>query len=349
MNVDNKDILMLEYTNVCFRNIPIISNCSSCSYGPLCQFSTAYYSITSFQSIVCSIERIPVALVISIFLLASLMNLLAIGTMRRPKPLERGSGIYRLWISIIGQIGLTILVIHLLLEKLNYQWISCYILEYLRKAIHALYDSLTACLVLDRTMIIYQGIAFDKLASCRKAKLVITISIVYHLLSIIYEPFYRHIAYSIDRNWCILKFSHHSFSYYYRILNLVHFILPYGINLIFPFFWIFMLTKHKSTLNANHSTWKNLKKVLSSYRYNIIATYILVLLNTPRLISMFYLTCIEQPWQNTIYIIAYFFSFIPLLINLFIFVLISPTYRPEFFEFLQYMIRYGRRIRYQIA
>ena len=334
----------------CFSNLTQIRACSSCSYGPVCQFTTANYGITSLQTIFCSIEHIPITIVIGIFLLASTLNLLAIGTMRRPKPLERSSGIYRLWISIIGQIGLTVLVSHILLDKFNYQTINCYILEYLRKAIHALYDSLTACVVLDRTMIIYQGLAFNKLASCRIAKLAIPILTIYHLMSIIYEPFHRYTTnYPVGRNWCILELSNHLYSFHNRISNLVHFILPYGINCIVPFFWIFMLTKHKSTLHTNHSTWMNLKKVLFTYRHNLITTYTLVLLNTPRLISTFSFTCIEQPWQNTVYIIAYFISFIPLLTNLFIFVLLSPTYRPEFFEFIQHMIRYGHRIQYNIA
>lgn len=342
MKVDSKDRL------VCFGNTTA-SDCSSCSYGPLCQFTTTYYGITSFQTVLCSIEHIPVSLLIGIFLLASISNLLAMGTMSRPKPVERGGGIYRLWISIIGQIGLTVIVSQIFLEKFNYETINCYLLEYLRKALHALYDSLTACIVLDRAMIIYQGIAFSKIGSCRVAKIVIPILTIYHLMSIIYEPFYRHIATSFNRDWCVLKFPHHAFSFYYKMSNLLHFILPYAINFIFPFFWIFMLTKHKSTLHTNHSNWMNLKKVLFTYRYNIITTYTLVLLNTPRLISMFSLTCIEQSSQNTVYILAYFCSFIPLLANLFIFILPSPTYRPEFVEFIQHILRYRHRIQYNLA
>lgn len=348
MEAVGKDRLKIPPIDLCFGQTNR-SDCSSCSYGPFCQFTTAYYGITSFQTILCSMKNISLMLVSGIYILASLSNLLAIGTMFRPKLLRRGAGIYRLWLFIIGQIGLTVLVSQIFLQKFHSEILNCYVLEYLQKALHASYHSLTACIILDRTMMIYKGIAFIKIGSCRVAKLTIPILTIYHLISIIYEPFCRHISPSFDRNWCVLTFPHHAFSYYYRISNLLHFILPYAINLIFPFFWILMLTKQKSTLHTNNSKWMNLKKVLFTYRYNIITTYLLVLLNTPRLITMLSLTCIERISQNTVYILAYFSSFIPLFTNLFIFVLLSPIYRSQFLEFLQHILRYRYRMQYNSA
>jgi hypothetical protein len=118
---------MSENDAFCFLNSTITAHCSSCSYGPLCQFTTAYYGITSFQSLLCSFESISVSIIVSILLLGSLLNLLSIGTFFQPKARENGSGIYRLWTSIVGQIGLIIVVSYILLEKTNNELISCYI------------------------------------------------------------------------------------------------------------------------------------------------------------------------------------------------------------------------------
>ncbi len=222
-------------------------------------------------------------------------------------------------------------------------------MEYLRKVLHALYDSLTACTILERTMVIYQGISFNKVSSRRVAKLLIPILILYHFVSIFHEPFYRKIIYSLNRSWCILKFTNHALLNYVSATNLFHFILPYLINLILPVVWILTLTKNKSTLHKSTSIWINLKKVLSTYKHTIITNYILVLLNTPRFIFTFYLTCIKLQWQNTAYSIAYFLSLIPLMTNLLIFVLPSPKYRPEFLDFIQRVAKYKYRSQYNLT
>ncbi|CAF1102858.1 unnamed protein product [Rotaria sp. Silwood1] len=337
---------MFMNESFCSLNSTISSHCSSCFYGPVCQFSTTYYGIISLQTLLCSFEYIPTGILISIFLFSSICNLFSIGTFCQSNAREMGSGIYRLWISIIGQCGLTIIVIHILMEKNNSGIIGCFILEYLRKALHASYDSLTACTTLERTMVIYQGLAFNKIHSRRLAKLIIPILIIYHFLNIFYEPFYRQLIYSLNRYWCILKFSNHSIIIYQSVTNICHFILPYFINLILPIIWVLALTKKKLILNKNLSIWINLKNILFTYKYTIISCYILVLLNTPRLIFTFYLTCIKLQWQNTVYIIAYFLSLVPLMTNLFIFVLPSPKYRPEFFSLVQRIIKYRHRSQY---
>ena len=268
---------MLKTSDSCLLNSTISNHCSSCSYGPLCQFTTIYYGITSLQTLFCSIECIPMYVIILIFCLGSLWNLCAIGTFCQANTREMGSGIYRLWISIIGQFGLTVVISHLFLERNHSRIINCFIFEYLRKVLHALYDSLTACTTLERTIVIYQGISFNKIGSRRVAKLIIPILILYHFVSIVHEPFYRQVIYSFNRYWCILKFPYHSLLNFEIATNIFHFILPYFINLIFPIIWVITLTKNKLMLNKNTSIWINLKKVLSTYKHAIIACYILVL------------------------------------------------------------------------
>lgn len=341
---------MLENNTVCLLNSSIISSCPSCFYGPFCQFTTAYYSITSLQTFLCSFKYFPIHIIISILFLGSLLNLLAIGTYFQPKAHELIGIYYRLWIAIIGQIGLIIVISHVVFEKTNHVKISCYITEYIRKALHALYDSLTACTTLERTMLIFQGLSFSKLRNRRLSKLVILILILYHFISILPEQFYRQLNYSSDHSWCTLKFPNHSFILkYMSIINILQFILPYLINLIFPIVWIITLTKKKLLLNQNKTIWFNLKNVLLRQQHTIITCYLLILFNTPRFIATFSLTCIKQQWQNTAYTFAYFLSLIPLMISLLIFILPSPKYRPEFLGFIHRIMKYRLRSQYNLA
>ncbi|CAF1278765.1 unnamed protein product [Adineta steineri] len=339
------------YTNesFCFQNSTIAHECSSCSYGPLCQFTTAYYSITSLQTFLCSFESTPNIFLLSILFLGSVCNLFSMGTFCQRSTREMGSGIYRLWISIVGQFGLIVVISHILLEKTHNKTIGCFSMEYLRKALHALYDSLTACIACERTMVIYEGISFNKIGSRRVAKLVIPMLFVYHFINILYDPFIRQLNDSSDRSWCILKFNDYSTGIFESARNIVHFTIPYFLNLILPIFWVITLTKQKTRLHRTTSTWVNFRNVIHTYKHTVISCYILVLLNTPRFIFTFYLTCIKQQWQNTAYITAYFLSMVPFTANLLIFVLLSPKYRPDFFDFIQRIVRYMHRKQYQLT
>lgn len=333
--------------NFCSLNLTgTTSACPSCSYGPACLFTTTNYGITSLQALACSIDGIPIAVLLLVFLVGSVCNLFAIATFCQASSREMGGGIYRLWVSIVGQLGLMTVIAHLLLERNGSRVVGCYVFEYMRKVFHALYDSLTACTAVERTVVIFQGIAFSKFSSRRVAKLAIPCLVIYHFVSILYEPFYRQIVSSSGRSWCVLKVHGQSLVQYARIQNLLHFLIPYLINLIFPIVWLAALTKHKSTLHRSKSTWFCLQTAVSSYKYTVVASYALVFLNTPRLIVTLWLTCIEVPWQNTAYIAAYFLSLVPWMTNLLLFVLPSPKHRPEFLGLVHRLVTYRYRREY---
>ena len=298
-------------------------DCPPCSYGPYCQFHTDHYGIPALQSFQRSIESFPTSLVLLAFLLGTLWNALAIGTFCQSPAREMGTGIYRLWISITGQIALTIVITHLLLEKNHIEAFGCYALEYLRKVLHALFDSLTACTMLERTMVIFQSISFNKQGSRRVAKRVVPILVVYHFASGLPESFYRRMTYSSNQYWCTLVITHPLLRSYQSAANLVHLMVPFTINLCLPCTWIIALTVHKSTLNRNTSIWTNLKNVLCNYHLMMISCYTLVLLNLPRVVFTLRVTCIQSRWQY----VGYFLSLVPMAAVLFIFVLPSPKYR----------------------
>ncbi|CAF1149972.1 unnamed protein product [Rotaria sordida] len=82
--------------------------------------------------------------------LGTICNTLSIITFCQTRTRGMGNGIYRLWISIIGQIGTTAITIRLLLIFVtkSSQWITCFGLDYVISVSIALYYSLTACIAI---------------------------------------------------------------------------------------------------------------------------------------------------------------------------------------------------------
>ncbi|CAF4495705.1 unnamed protein product, partial [Rotaria sp. Silwood2] len=123
-----------------------------------------------------------------------------------------GNGIYRLWISIIGQIGIMAITIRLLLIIVtkSSQWLTCFGFDYLISISISLYYSLTACIAIERTLVAYRHLLFNKMQSRNVAKIIILILIVYHSLIPIPEFFQRHLLYDhhfSDHHWCSINYN----------------------------------------------------------------------------------------------------------------------------------------------
>lgn len=212
-----------------------------------------------------------------------------------------GNGIYRLWIVIIGQFGTMILGAHPLhiFAPHGSSIINCFGLEYLISVLSAIYYSLTTCVAIEQAVVAYQHLRFVKNQSRHVAKIVIPTLIFYHFLVAFHEPFHHQLLSDIyfpDRRWYALHRHTGFLSICEKITNIVHFILPYTLNLFTPLIMLSILTKHNAGLGRNTTIWRRFKSVLYTYKNNLITPYLLVLLTTPCLILTFYLTCITQPW-----------------------------------------------------
>lgn len=324
------------------------SLCSPCFYGSICQFTTSYYSI--------SIEALPdtfiqskrtIASILFILLISTICNVLSIAVFCQAKSRQMGNGIYRLWIAIIGQLGMIILGVRLLriFGKQGSSIVDCVGLDYLISVLPSIYYSLTACIAIERVIVAYQHLSFNLDRSRHVARIVIPSLILYHFLVVLHEPFHRRLlsdTQSSDRLWCSLDLHTWFLNTYERTTNILHLVFPLAINILSPLIMLTILTTHKTTVNENATAWSNFISVLRTYKSNLITPSLLVLLTTPRLILTFCLTCITQPWQNTAYLVAYLLSLMPLMTSLFIFVLPSSERREELYGIFQCAIRYAR-------
>lgn len=308
------------------------SSCPKCFYGNKCQFTTSFFSLTSLDTSIDFINHLTSFFLLSFYLFGTVGNFLTFRTFCQSVTREMGTGIYRLWLSIVAQLCLTFVLLHFMLQK-HRRWttFNCNVFEYLEKVLHSLYDSLVACTTIERTVMVYQGLSFSKLDSRRVSKFVVLILTIYHFVSILYEPFYRQ---NVDST-CSFDYSDHSFQNYQITTNLLHFILPYAMNIFLPLIWLTILTKNKSRLKPNESIRSNLFRAIKSYKFTLISVFLIVLFNTPRFISMFVLKCVENSLENHFYSISFFLSFVPMFFNVFLFVFPSPKYRPELIRLVQ--------------
>jgi hypothetical protein len=271
---------------------------------------------------------------------------LSIATFCQASP-GRGNRIYRLWIAIVGQLGTMTFALRLLLifVRQSSGIIDCYYIDYLISVLPALHYSLTACVFIEQVVVAYETLSFSKEQSRHTAKVVIPILILYHLLIPLYKPFHRQLLADprlSTRFWCSLHLHTRFLSIFERVINIVHLVVPFTLNLFAPIVMLIILTKHKIILKQNASIWSNFKDVLCTYKRNVIVPYILVVLTIPHLVVTFRLNCVTQSWQNTVYLVAYFIYLVPLMTSLFIFVLLSSTFREELRKMCQRSISYGR-------
>ena len=319
-----------------------ICHYSVCSHSSTLKQMSIDHHLSSLNIFSCSLRSFPISPIIFIFLLGTICNILMIATFCKKPTREMGTGIYRLWIAITGQLGLTVIVIHLTIDKHFDCRLLCFLFDYLGRAFHNFYDSLTACTALERTFLILQGLAFKKSSSRWVAKWIVAGLLVYHFLSIIHEPIYGHRHIYLNHSDCYP----HLIGNYSKSISLLQFLLPYLLNLLLPILWIFKLTESKKKLNSNQSLLANLKKVLTSYKFTLISCYTLVLLNSPRFWSIC-MSFVNSNQQESIFIlIAYWISLIPMVFSIFLFVLPSPKYRPELFGLIQNLLRYRNRMQY---
>jgi hypothetical protein len=156
------------------------------------------------------------------------------------------------------------------------------------------------------------------------------------IISFIHDPISRRLITDDDdeRLWCTISFQDKSLlNSYNSSINLIHFLIPFGINIISSVIIIFQTSRVHSNIRKKKSFGKHLKIQLNEFKHLLISPCVLILLALPRLIISFVYSCIRTTDRNAwIFLFAYCISFIPSLANFIIFVLPSQTYKQDFYH-----------------
>ena len=265
-------------------------------------------------------SKIVVNTIASILVFGTICNILSFAVFCQSRPREWGTGIYRLWISIIGQLGIILLGMDLF---------RIFNVEYPIFVLVSIYYSLTACVMIEQVVVAYLTLRFSKDRSRQIAKIVIPISITYH--SIIALPF-------------LFTNSTQFICFYKNILNIIHLLIPFVINLISPLLVISILVKHYMIRKQYGSFCHHICNVLSMYKVNFIIPCILIVLLIPRVIFTFYFLLTTQSWQNVTYFVVYLLSLVPFTTTLLLFVLPSSERREDLTNILSCTFKYARVI-----
>jgi hypothetical protein len=212
-----------------------------------------------------------------------------------------------------------------------------------------LFDWLTACVAVERSVNIIKGALFKKADSVRWAKRVILLLTVVVLGSAWDEPLIRQLIddprATVRHTWCVVTYPWPWLEYYRLTMNLINLIVPVSISLVATVFLLHRSTRMKQALvkkKDEKSYITILKKQIPLYGSPLG----LVILSMIRLIFSFTLVCIVHHWQKYVYLTAYFISFAPMMGTFPIFVLPAEVYKTEFKNFIQRMIRTLRTTRF---
>ncbi|CAF1580370.1 unnamed protein product [Adineta ricciae] len=339
--------------------------CLECSFGSLCQFSIKNYFITidiligieiksgnnsfSNQPFIIQITLIIFTIILCLSFLFNTINLIIFSN---KKLRQVGCDLYLFNLTIISQIGLifvclrylyTLLIQMYLIENVRLIKILCQLFEYFSRLFPSVFDWLTVCISIERTYTLIKDVHFTKRSALKTLKISRWISFIVLLfngLLTLHRPFYFELVDEPTINggkqghpWCILDFKSTSWDSYEKFINIFQLIIPMILNLGSILFFLLYKIKHELTIlrkNYQRNRLFILKEQILKYKLLIISPIVISILEIPRLILTFVLSCIQYKWQRYIYLISYIISFLPLTAILFIYVMPSPKYSKEF-------------------
>jgi hypothetical protein len=130
---------------------------------------------------------------------------------------------------------------------------------------------------------------------------------------------------------CVVNFPS-IVSTYDRITVLIHYLVPFCVQILSITVLIILAARSRSRSNNNHDTsFEHLKRQFKSQRELYITPIVIVLSGLPQAIVSFSFACVQlATWQQHTLLIAYFLSYAPQLLGFVLFVLPSTTYVQEF-------------------
>ncbi|CAF0930767.1 unnamed protein product [Adineta steineri] len=351
-----------ENDGKCFQDDPYCPTstmcaCSECYFGGQCQFTTKGsvlsldiilgYQIRQHLSVSHQSTPVKVSIAItSLMLFTGLVSgILSAMTFSSKNIREVGCGLYLFASSILSIITTIILTIKIWLLIITQSlWvtnhiillINCNSIEFILRCLPAIGDWLTACVAIERTFVIINGVNFNKKRSKEIAPWIILGVIIFCFASGIQDPIHRKLVHDKEeeRTWCIARYSS-KLQIYDSTIHLVHFIIPFSINLISAVLIIILEARTHSNARKKQTYKQYLRQQFREHKHLIISPCALVIIGVPRLIISFLSGCMKSLRNPWLFLTGYFISFLPPLLIPLLYILPSKTYMKE----LQIVIR----------
>jgi hypothetical protein len=350
-----------------------ICMCSPCFYGIRCQFSTSGfglsldailgYHILPNVSLVDQPFIIKMSLSLTIiFIIAGLLDgILSIMTFKNKVVREVGCGLYLLGsaittLLIIIMFGLKFLILLLaqmaIITNRSFLLFQCHSIDFLLQVGLYMDQWLNACVATERAFTIIKGASFKKKKSKGTAKFVILLLVIVIVGTYIHDPISRDLIDEesnddddkMKRTWCIVNYGS-VLQVYNSMINTIHFLGPFMINLISTIILITKKSRQKANIHKQRAYKEILFQQLKQNKHLLTAPIVLIILALPRLIITFVSKCMKSSNDSWLFLVGYFISFIPPMLTFIVFILPSKFYKKEFHKsVVQFRMTIQRRL-----
>jgi len=284
-----------------------------------------------------------------LFLVGFFNNLCSFITFKRPAPRKFRVGNYLLINTCFNQMSLLFLLLKLIqitFGIINLE--SCKIISYLLSVMTRSTYWLTSWVTIDRLL----TILFPTSIALRNPRLAIAIIILTSLFLFgmhIHEIFYYTIIYysSTHSSICVTNFDKNFISIYNRISTLIHYLLPFIIQIIAITLLIILAARSRNKTQGSSTTfYQVLIKQFQIQKELYITPIIIILSALPQTILTFSLACTQlNIWHRHLLSITYLLSYAPQILGFILYVLPSSTYKKEFNETLLSKIFMAEKIK----
>ena len=331
--------------------------CPRCFNGKMCQHSSELMSFTFDSLIVKDLQNnlqmsigIYISVVLLIFFFGLFNTLNSFFTFLRPRSRKMPVGNYLLIVSIVDQCSLLLLffkIIHIILGSngilFHYETVnlySCKIVSYLLSVLTRITYWLTSCVTIERlclTLFPTSQILKNTRRVSGLSVLVILFVFSMHIHELIYYRTIVDLSYtSLNTTICVTNYVESSISTYNRVNVLIHYFVPFLIQIISITILIIQLAFSRARTNSNNEqTFTNLfVRQLKMQKEQYVTPMIIVLSSLPQTILSFSYACSElkQSWQRYILLTTYFLSYLPQMLGFILYVLPSTAFVEEFHQ-----------------
>jgi hypothetical protein len=263
----------------------------------------------------------------------------------QPKNVQVGCDIYLFASSITCLLTMIVFALKFFLLVLSqmdlitnrtFLFINCKSVDFFLKFLPNIGDWLYAFVAIERALIIWKGVNFDKSKSKATAKVIVCLVYIFVIGTAIHDPIHRRLIEDKEeqRIWCIVEYSP-----ILKICNLIansfHLLLPFIFNFISALFIIIRIARQQSTVRRNQTYRQHLCLELHEHKHLLISSFVLVIFAFPRLVMSFTFRCMKSARDPWLFLIGYYLPFIPSISIFVVFVLPSETYTKSLKKFLQ--------------
>ncbi|CAF4172130.1 unnamed protein product, partial [Adineta steineri] len=251
--------------------------------------------------------KINAALTMIMFVGGLINSILSLITFQSKDLRQVGCGIYLLASSITSFLTISMFTVKFWFVVLTQMDLSirlsvvrggCVSIEPLLKLCLYLDAWLNAFVAVERAILVFKGINFNKQKSQCIARWIVLILPFCIMGSIIHEPIYRELnevntetdKVDIDR-WCLTRYSP-SVQRYNTIILFFHLVAPCIVNLCSALFIIFGSARQRSTAQTRRTLREHVYNQFNEHKQLLISPIVLLILSLPRLIMSMLSECV---------------------------------------------------------